>query len=99
MRTKRPRRTYTREFKIEAVRLAKANPHPTKVATELGIPESTLCAWLSEFGSTFSPERDSTPIVGDKDAEIVRLRQELERVKLERDFLKKAAAFFAKNES
>ena len=94
------RRRYTREFKAEAVRLAKESGEPSRIAKELGIPCGTFFAWWNAaVGSTPVEIRDTTAPVGDLEKENARLRQELERVKLERDFLKKAAAFFAKSES
>ena len=96
-----PRRTnrrYTAEFKANALRLALDTGHPTKVAHELGIPKTTMSQWLKER-STARGDGDTTLVVRDDKEEIARLREELERVKMERDFLKKAAAFFAKNQS
>lgn len=96
------RRTFTREFKLEAVRLVLEEERAaTEVARELGIRPDTLRRWVEatagEAGlgaEAIFPGRGKK---GGKDAELQRLRAELELVKQERDFLKKAAAYFAKD--
>jgi transposase len=96
---RRKYRHYTDEFRTEAIRLANLSGRTSKVARELGIPKGTLSEWVTEAQrSTPQRGRDTTGDVDDK-AEIERLKAELERMTLERDFLKKAAAFFAKNQS
>jgi transposase len=96
------RRRYTPEFKRDAVRLAS---DPTKsvaqVARELGIGKESLHAWIKQHASpSASPAaRDSDVPVMDPVAqaeEIRRLRRELAVVTEEREILKKATAFFAK---
>lgn len=89
------RRTYSKEFKLEAVQLSK-EPGVTvrQVAQELGIGESALTRWRRELR-----EEGQQAFIGQghaRDEEMMRLRRELNRVKKERDFLKEAAAFFAK---
>ena len=89
------RRKYSWEFKREAVALAN-DPGVTKsqIARELGINASLLGRWNRElteggrqaFGGQGKP----------RDEEMARLKRELVRVKKERDFLKEAAVFFAK---
>ena len=90
------RKQYTAEFKREAVRLMEKSDKPSSaVARELGVRRNQLYKWkdqLSKRGS--SAFRGSGR--GQPDDELTRLRQELERVKEERDILKKAAAYFAK---
>ena len=87
------RRHYTAEFKQEAVRVFRTSGKPlTYVAQDLGIPLTTLKAWVDS--STREPEAGAPS--DDERRELRRLRRELETVKMERDFLKKAAAFFAK---
>ena len=92
------RKHYSREFKLEAVRLLEQSDKPaTELARELGIRRNLLYKWrdtLSEKGDA------SFPGVGRKrdfEEENARLRRELERVKEERDILKKAAAYFARD--
>jgi transposase len=64
-----------------------------EVARNLGIVEATLGRWVArarENGGAKEPELDVS-----ERAELARLRKEIQQVKMERDFLKKAAAFFA----
>ena len=89
------RRKYSAEFKQEAVALAN-DPGLTKsqIARELGINATLLGRWSREL-----KERGRQAFGGQgkpRDEEIARLKRELVRVKKERDFLKEAAAFFAK---
>ena len=84
---------HTNEFKLEAVRLAEQEGmSAAQVARDLGISDSVLYDWIKKFG-TRSAE---TPLAPDERDELVRLRRELRVVKEERDILKKATAFFAK---
>lgn len=89
------RRSFPPEFKDEAVRLALESGRPiSAVARELGIRPDQLRHWKQEFTR---PVRAASPPPGETPAqEVRRLRRELEVVRQERDFLKKAAAFFAK---
>lgn len=96
-----PRRQFTREFKLEAVRLAKESGKPqAQVARELGIRPDMLRAWKRQAeGRAGVTGEDVFPGTGkqpSQDAELQRLRRENERLRQERDFLKKAAAYFAK---
>jgi transposase len=92
-------RHHTREFKVEAVRLLKESGKPvSRLADELGIDHSTLARWREELDPGRGAEdggADSSEILS-KDEQIKRLRREMQVLKEERDFLKKAAAFFAK---
>jgi transposase-like protein len=100
MKTK-PRR-FTAEFKLEAVRLVQAGKKPvSQIARELGVARQELYNWvrLAERRKG-DPPTDVFPGHGRRaaaDAEIARLRRELEQAKEDNDILKKAAAFFAKN--
>jgi len=95
------RRQYTREYKLDAVRLATSGEKkPSQVARELGIRTDVLQAWTRQVeGQAGLSPPDVFPGNGKlatKDEEIRALRRELEVVRQERDFLKKAAAYFAK---
>lgn len=96
----RQRRAFTWEFKVEAVRLARESGKPvTQVARELGIRADLLREWRRQVAARgASPAATATAItpVASADEELRRLRRELEVTRQERDFLKKAAAFFAK---
>ena len=91
------RKQYTREFKREAARLAEESDRPgNELARELGIHPNTLYKWRRQF---LEDGEDAFPGHGKltaADEEIRRLRRELARVKEERDILKKATQFFAK---
>ena len=91
------RKKYTREFKREAARLAEESDRPVdELARELGIHPNTLYKWRRQF---LEDGEDAFPGHGKlmpADEEIRRLRRELARVKEERDILKKATQFFAK---
>lgn len=94
------RKTYTREFKIEAVQLAERSGKPiTQIARELGIHPNTLYKWrdqLTTDGDEAFPGRGNLKASAE---ETRRLRRELERVRQERDILKKAVEFFASENS
>lgn len=93
----RSRRSYTREFKVEAVRLAhESEKSVAQIARELGIHPTLLGRWIKQL--EVDPEQ-AFPGKGhlkDRDEEVRRLRLELERVTQERDILKKAVAIFSK---
>lgn len=92
-----PRRTYSREFKIEAIRRVIEDGIPqTHVARELGISPNTLSSWKREF---LADTEHAFPGQGKQkpdDEELTRLRRENARLKRELEILKKAAAYFAK---
>jgi len=86
-------RTFTREFKLEAVRLAQTSGKSTaQVARDLGIADSTLHHWckvLTQEGEqAFPGSGDQSP----EGEEIRRLKRELEVVKQERDIVKKVVS-------
>jgi transposase-like protein len=95
------RRQFTREFKLEAVRLLSSdNRGVGDLARDLGVREDTLRSWKKQAEGRAGLKRDDVfPGNGkltSKDEELRALRRELEEVRQERDFLKKAAAYFAK---
>ena len=91
------RKSFTAEFKREAVRLLETSKkQPSDLARELGVRRNQLYKWkeqLSKRGAKAFPGAGRQR--GQID-ELSRLRQELAKVKEERDILKKAAAYFAK---
>ena len=93
--TTRKRASYTFEFKEEAVRLVSGGKKVAVVAHELGISEQTLHNWVKASSAGTLKKRDTSAVSAEQ-MEISRLRSELYRVKMERDILKKAAAYFAK---
>lgn len=93
----RKRKKYTREFKLEAVRLSEESELSlVELAAELGIHANTLGKWRRELAVD---GRDAFPGQGHlkpADEELRRLQRELARVKEERDILKKAISYFAR---
>jgi transposase-like protein len=84
---------YTDEFKTEAVKQITDGGYTVPgVAKRLGVTTNSLYKWVKQYGE--SPER-AAAIRAEK-AETQRLKRELKRVTEERDILKKAAAYFAK---
>ena len=92
-----PRRKFTREFKVSAVRLVNHQGYTVAAAAKsLGVDPSCLRYWLTKFGADAgaAPAGD-----GAVQAELRRLRAENARLTMERDILKKAAAFFAREQT
>ena len=93
-----PQGRYTKELREEAVKLIiEEGLSLPDAARRLSLPHSTLCNWarahkegkLTAIGATQKPLTDA-------ETELARIRRELATVKMERDFLRKAAAYFAK---
>ncbi len=94
------RRTFTPEFKAEAVRrIVEQGKSLSEVARELDLGESMLRAWkqvLAAQGDQAFPGKGNPPAL---EEELRRLRAENKRLMMERDILKKATAFFARESS
>lgn len=91
------RNTYSKEFKSNAVRMVlEEKRRPSEVARDLGIHENLIYTWIHKHQNTQHDITDNKS--NTKDAEIRRLERELKRVTDERDILKKAAIFFAKDQ-
>jgi transposase len=94
--TKAKRARYTLEFKQEAVRLIGGGQSLAAVAKKLQVAEQTLHNWLkAERQGKLAGAEAGKPVSAEQ-MEISRLKAELARVKMERDILKKATAYFAK---
>jgi len=91
--TKRIRRTYTTEFKLQAVRqVMETDMTASEISRKLGIADNLLRRWCKEHESLESlPKTEES-----KEDEIRRLRAELLSLKEDNEILKKAAAYFAK---
>jgi transposase len=93
----RVRKKYSREFKVEAVKqLQSGELSLTELSRRLSVSKQELCAWRKQVEQK---KDDAFPGHGKQRgeaAEIAQLKRELERVKEERDILKKATAFFAR---
>jgi transposase len=96
---RRKRRSFTPEFRAEAVRLAREGSKSLpQVAKDLDLTESALRNWVREADDGKGKE-PAGALTGAEREELVRLRKENRQLQMERDFLKKAAAFFAKEGS
>ena len=93
----RRRRSYTREFKVEAVKLVTEKGYSlAEAARSLGIGENLLRSWklaLQDNGDQAFPGNGNLPAI---EEELRQLRAENRRLQMERYILKKATAFFAK---
>lgn len=93
------RRTYSREFKLAAVKkVIEQGLSYSQVANDLGVHDSLIRNWKKTFerDGTLAAEVSSSSSV---EEELKRLREENRQLKMERDILKKATAFFAKESS
>ena len=99
MPTKRkPYKTYTREFKLEALRLMEESDRPaSEIAMELGIRRNQLYKWKEQLAQKgdMASSRKGRPKKAEQ-SEMTTLRQEVKRLQEENEILKKAAVFFAK---
>jgi transposase len=101
--SKKKYQSYSREFKLEAIRLAEVSDKPvTQVARELGLRVNQIYKWKKQLeekkdgafsGKPGRPAKDQ-----DKDAEIRRLEKALADSQEENEFLKKTAMLFAKQQ-
>ena len=94
-KAKSTRARYTQEFKLEALRLIRGGQSLSATAKVLGIAEQTLHNWLKADREGRLSGPMAKPVSAEQ-MEIARLRAELSRVKMERDILKKATAYFAR---
>ena len=93
---KKPRKTYTREFKIEAVRMTtEGGMSVAQAARDLELNENTLHNWRRQFRQWGAAPNAGKEALSQAE-EIQRLRRDLARAREERDFLKKAAVWLAK---
>ena len=93
----RARRSFGKEYKAEVVKLIRTSGKgPGVVARELGLTETSVRAWLRQ--ADIDEKKDPLgPLTSEERAENTRLRRELKTMTMERDFLRKAAAFFARS--
>lgn len=90
----RKNKKYTKEFKEEAVKLVmEQNYTKEEAARSLGICASNIKRWCQEISNgTYLQEKNC---VQNRDEELLSLKKQIKRLEMERDILKKAAAFFA----
>lgn len=92
----RPRRTFSPEFKAEAVRLCQVGDRTvTQVAGDLDLTETALRDWVQRAARA-AETPPAGALTSDEREELLRLRRDNKRLQMERDILKKATAFFAK---
>jgi transposase len=94
------RRNFTQEFKIEAIKLVKEQGYSViEASTNLGIGLSTLSKWINKHART--PDKafafPGKGHVNPHEFELKRLQKEVEKLKREREILKKALGYFAEN--
>jgi len=91
------RRRFTPEFKLEAVKLVKERGVSVRqAAADLGLHENVLRKWIRNVEAHRKQAFPGQGRMRPDDAEVARLRRELAKTKAERDILKKAIAYFAK---
>jgi transposase len=94
------RKRYTREFKQDAVRLVTEQGYTrAEAARNLGLNANMLCRWVQELEADEAEAFRGNGKARVQQQELRRLREENRRLKLEREILKRAAAFFAKESS
>lgn len=92
------RRQFSREFKLEALRLVKERGvSVAQAARDLDLHENVLRKWVRELGADPQHAFPGHGQMKPEQLEIDRLRKEVAKLKAERDILKKAAAYFAKD--
>jgi len=92
------RRKFSREFKLEAVRLVKdRGVAVAQAARDLDLHENVLRKWVGEFAADRQHAFPGHGQMKPEQQEIDRLRKEVAKLKAERDILKKAAAYFARD--
>lgn len=93
------RRAFTRAFKLEAVRLIRDRGVTVAQASrDLGVHENVLRKWVRDFEADPKQAFPGQGQMKPEQLEIERLRREVTKLKAERDILKKAAAYFAKDQ-
>ena len=94
----RKRRQFTAEFKADAVRLCRSGDRSIgQVAKDLDLGETALRAWVARAEDDVAAERTpAQTLAAAERSELGELRKRVKRLEMEREILKKAAAFFAK---
>jgi transposase len=91
------KRVFSREFKLEAVKLVKERGvSKSQAAKDLGIHVNVLRKWILDYEADSNQAFPGRGKMRPDDAEVARLKRELAKTKAERDILKKAIAYFAK---
>jgi transposase len=99
MKHKRTRQDYTKEFKNDAVKLVIEQGYSSnEVGRRLGVNQTNVSRWVREYRRESEPSVNGGATRSELEKEVKRLHKENQRLRMEREILKKAAAFFA-NES
>lgn len=100
MTNKRKRNSYSEEFKRDAVQLVIEQGYSSReVCRRLGVNSSLISRWVREYHQQRDNGHESGASRRELEVEIRRLKKENKRLEMEREILKKAAAFFAKESS
>jgi transposase len=90
-------KSYTREFKVEAVQLVKSSGKPmSQVARELGISDSALSKWCKQLGEQGEQAFPGSGHQTAQEEELRRLKRELDITRQERDIVKKGVSIFSR---
>jgi transposase len=92
------RRRFTREFKLEALRMVSEGRPATEVAQELGLGRGALYRWKQQLERDGHESFPGNGRLKARDEEVERLRREVTRLRAENAFLKKVSAYFAKGQ-
>jgi transposase-like protein len=93
--TKPVRRVHTREFKADTVKLVRSGRNASQEARELGLADSLVRAWVRQAEVDAGRGPAGAPTTAEKE-ELSHLRREVKVLRMEREILKRAATFFAK---
>ena len=97
--TKKQNKKYTKEFKVEAVKLVLDQAmSANQVATDLGVGSSTLCKWVKTYKQNGLNSFPGKGRLLPHEEEIRKLQKDLRQTQMERDILKKAISFFAQSQ-
>ena len=97
---RKKRRTFTKQQKDEAVRIwRQSGKSIAEVARDLDLVENSLRKWVKQAEIDDEGPTESGPLTSEERNELQQLRRENRQLQMEREFLKKAAAFFAKESS
>lgn len=87
---------FSPEFRAQAVRLVLDNSQPiAQVARELGVHEGTLGNWVNQYRAAHAD--DEAPMTPAERAQLAQMQREVRELRMENEFLKKAAAYFARD--
>jgi transposase len=96
-REKKPKRKYTRDFKLEAVKLVlEQKMKQAQVARDLGLSPQVLWRWVTQYRQDSDQSFPGKGRLKPEDQRVRDLEQQVTRLTMERDILKKAMAYFAK---